>query len=55
MHYERLVFWIPGCGCFQATDIGAVTQLGLCITSDDFVVLGLSEKEFVLLWCALFS
>jgi hypothetical protein len=42
MDSERLVIWVPGSGSFQSTDIGAVTELSLSITTNDLLVLGFS-------------
>ena len=36
---ERLVFWIPGRCCLEATNIGSVTKLSLGVTTDDLVVV----------------
>src|SRR5688572_8157868 len=52
---EALVTLIPSCGGLKTTDVGAVSQLCLCITANDLVLLSLLEEELVLLRCALIT
>jgi hypothetical protein len=46
---EGLVVLIPGGGCLETTDVGAVAQLCLRIAADDLVVVGFGEPHFLLL------
>src|SRR6186713_3192307 len=55
MKSKGLVVSVPGCGGLEAPDIGAVSQLGLSVTADDLVGLGLFEEQLVLLRRALFT
>ncbi len=50
---EGLVGWVPGCGCLQTADVGAVAELGLGVAADVAVVLCWLEKELLLLWGGL--
>jgi hypothetical protein len=52
---ESLVLWIPGCGGFKTTNIGAMSQFGLCIAANVGVVLCGLEEELVLLRGTLIS
>lgn len=55
MKGKGFVVRIPGCSGFQASYIRTVTQLGLCIASDDLVVLGFPEKQLMLFRSSLVS
>jgi hypothetical protein len=50
---EGLVFLVPCCCGLESTNVGSVTQLGLGVTSDDLVVLGLGEPLLLLLFGTL--
>jgi hypothetical protein len=53
MNGEGLVVWVP-CSCsFESAHIGPVAKLSLRVTSDDLVVVGLGEPQFLLLWGGL--
>jgi hypothetical protein len=53
MYCECLILWVPSSSSFESTNIRAVTQLSLCITADDLVVVGLSEPLLLLLGSTL--
>jgi hypothetical protein len=50
---KGLIVLVPCCCSLESTDVGSVTQLGLGVTSDDLVVLGLGEPLLLLLFGTL--
>ncbi|KAI7515060.1 acyl-CoA oxidase [Hortaea werneckii] len=50
---EGLVVGIPGGGGLQPADVGAVAELGLSVTADVAVLLGVAQEALVLLGGAL--
>ena len=48
MKGKGFVVRIPGCSGFQASHIRTMAQFGLCIASNDFILLRLFEKQFML-------
>jgi hypothetical protein len=46
---EGFVVLVPGGGCLETTNVGAVAQLCLRIAADDLVVVGFGEPYFLLL------
>lgn len=52
---KGLVRCIPCCCGFESSDVGAVSKLGLCVATDDLVVLGWLGEQLLLLWGGLVS
>ena len=55
MQDEGFVLWAPGRRCFQSTNVRAMTELSLSVTSNVFVFFSLFQEKLMLFGCALVS